>query len=72
MVCQLVLYPTEKIKQEKGDSKCYCGGAGGNNTVNNVTNIIVRFLLLVKSCLPNFVSFPFVFVLKIIISPKQQ
>lgn len=39
------------------------GGAGGNNTVNNVTNIIVRFLLLVKSGLPNFVSFPFVFVL---------
>lgn len=63
MVWHLAVYPTEKIKQEKGDSECYSGGAGGNNTVNNVTNIIVRFLLLVKSGLPNFVSFPFVFVL---------
>lgn len=63
MACQLVVYPTEKIKQEKGDSKCYNGGADGNNTVNNVTNIIMKFLLLVKSGLPNSVCFPFVFVL---------
>ena len=30
-------------------------------TVDNVTNVIVRFLLLGKSGLPNFVSFPFMF-----------
>ena len=30
-------------------------------TVDNVTNVIVRFLLLVKSGLPNSVSFPFMF-----------
>lgn len=36
---------------------------GGDNMVNNMTNVILRFLLLVKSGLPYFVSFLFVFVL---------
>lgn len=63
MACQLVVYPIEKIKQKKGDCKCYNGGADRNNIVNNVTNIIMKFLLLVKSGLPNFVFLPFVFVL---------
>lgn len=51
----------EKFK--KGDSECSSEGGGGKNTGTNVSNVIVRFLLLVKSGLPNFVSFPFVFVL---------
>lgn len=52
-----------KIKQEKGDIECCSGGGDRNNTVNSVTSVIVRFLLLVKSGLPNSVAFPFVFVL---------
>lgn len=63
MACQPVIYTIEKIKQKKRDRKCYNGGADGNNTVNNVTNITMKFLLLVKSGLPNFVFLPFVFVL---------
>lgn len=63
MACQIMVYPIGKIKQKKGNSKCYSGGTDGNNTVNTVTNIIMEFLLLVKSGLPNFVFLPFVFVL---------
>lgn len=43
-----------------------CCSEDGNNTVNRVTNATLKFLLLVKSGLPNFASFPFVFVLRII------
>lgn len=48
----MMIYPLETKWKESG----YI--SGGGNTVDNVTNVIGRFLLLVKSGLPNFV-FPF-------------
>lgn len=59
----MVEYPIAKIKQEKGDSECAVAVVEREATRNNVANVIVRFLSLVKSGLPNFVFFPFVSVL---------
>lgn len=55
----MVVYPLEENWVEEGGE--WIHQWWGSNTVDNVTNVIGRFLLLVKSGLPNFVSFPFVF-----------